>query len=155
MRTRQAVLDPLAKKMTQKGGLSEMKVRLAILLLIGLALAIGVAVGVLLPAPAPVYAQGGLGPILLPALADTSGTAAGTANVLVQVQNVGSVPTRAALLLYGAYSGFCDPQDPGPQKIECSGWIRPGSAWIWTSEQLPSWMASGIVVAVSECPSGG
>jgi hypothetical protein len=59
------------------------------------------------------------------------------------------VSSKAILFLWGEYSGFCEPQSPGPIKVECSGLIRPGSAWTWRGPQLPSSAVGGIAYAVS------
>jgi len=72
----------------------------------------------------------------------------GGAETWIQVQNVGGAPAKAILFLWGDYSGYCEPQAPGPKKVECSGLIRPGSAWTWRGAQLPSWAKGGIVYSV-------
>ncbi len=86
--------------------------------------------------------------IALPAIRQDTAVQAAGGGVVLQVQNLGITDTQAALFLWPAYTGYCEPQAPGPQKLECSGIIRPGSAWVWTGEQLPAWAASGTVMAV-------
>lgn len=54
----------------------------------------------------------------------------------IQVQNVGNQDTQALLVLWGAPS-FCPPQAAGPLKVECTGLLRPGSAWTLTNPFLP------------------
>ncbi|MFQ5460877.1 MAG: DUF11 domain-containing protein, partial [Anaerolineae bacterium] len=46
----------------------------------------------------------------------------------IEVQNVGSDFTKAALVTWGE-PGFCPPQCAGPLKVECSGLLKPGSTW--------------------------
>ena len=48
---------------------------------------------------------------------------------MIQVQNVGYVPTVALLFLWGDYSSTCPTNDPGPLATICSDPIPPGSAW--------------------------
>ena len=72
-----------------------------------------------------------------------------------QVQNVGDQPTKAMVILWGE-AGYCPPQDAGPLKIECSGLLRPGSAWSFAPGMLPVGAASGIVYslnAIDEIPT--
>jgi hypothetical protein len=94
------------------------------------------------------HADPGIGSfIALPALEYDADVLAAGGGVVLQVQNLGITNTQAALFLWPAYTGYCEPQAPGPQKLECSGIIRPGSAWVWTGEQLPAWAASGTILA--------
>jgi len=65
----------------------------------------------------------------------------------IHVQNVGITHTKAILILWGDPSA-CLPQAAGPLKIECSGLIRPGSAWVWQGAYLPAAARSGIVYSV-------
>jgi hypothetical protein len=74
---------------------------------------------------------------------------------VISVQNVGDQNTVAVLYLWGGYSGFCEPQAPTPAKVECSGVLRPGSAWTWTGTLIPPWAHSAIVESWSACPSLG
>lgn len=67
----------------------------------------------------------------------------------IQVQNVGATTTRAVLLLWGPYSGECEPNDPGPIIAQCSGNIRPGSAQAWMLREVwPDDPMSGIIYSV-------
>jgi len=70
----------------------------------------------------------------------------------VQVQNVGDRPTVAVMFLWGEYSGYCAPQAPAPLKVECSGLLKPGSAWVWEGRMLPPNAKSGIIYSVSPDP---
>jgi hypothetical protein len=126
-----------------------MKARVTFVIVMALALGLGLILGLSQPQPAQAQALGGI--IALPILRG-AGAAASSTQVVIQVQNVGNIPTRAALFLYGGYSGFCEPQAPGAQKVECSGLIYPGSAWIWTGSMLPTWAQSGVIKAVAGCP---
>ena len=65
----------------------------------------------------------------------------------LQVQNVGDDYTKAILVTWGD-PGACEPQAAGPIKAECSGLIRPGSAWTWRGAQLPSGARSGVVYSL-------
>ncbi len=66
----------------------------------------------------------------------------------IQVQNVGDKDTQALLVLWGD-PGFCPPQAAGPLKIECTGLLRPGSAWTLTNPLLPAGAKSGIVYSMN------
>ena len=46
----------------------------------------------------------------------------------LQVQNLGVVETQAMVVIWGL-PGACPPQSAGPLKIECTGLLKPGSAW--------------------------
>jgi hypothetical protein len=63
---------------------------------------------------------------------------------VVEVQNVGAWPSKAILVLWGA-PGACPPQCAGPLKVECSGLLKPGSAWNFMGSQLPRTAKSGMV----------
>lgn len=67
---------------------------------------------------------------------------------LIQVQNVGFLPTSAVMFLWGDYSGWCPVDDPGPIASLCSGPIPPGSAWTVTGDVLAGAKAA-IVYPVS------
>ncbi len=67
---------------------------------------------------------------------------------VIQVQNVGSRPTKAILVVWGE-PGFCAPQAAGPLKTECSGLIPPGSAWTFAGPQVPTGAASGVIYSFS------
>ncbi|MFN8470764.1 MAG: S8 family serine peptidase [Anaerolineae bacterium] len=66
----------------------------------------------------------------------------------ISIQNVGKNPTKAVLFLWGPYSGFCEPQAPGPFKIECTGYLAPGSSWEFRAAQLPVQAVGGIAYSV-------
>lgn len=66
----------------------------------------------------------------------------------IQVQNLGSLPTKVILFTWGDYSGTCPPQAPGPLKVECSGLLVGGSAWTFRETQLPSAARSAIAYSV-------
>jgi len=67
-----------------------------------------------------------------------------TCDATVTVQSVGDEPTFAALVVWSE-RGRCTPSAAGPMKVECSGLIRPGSAWHFTVAQIPSGTNSGAV----------
>jgi hypothetical protein len=93
-----------------------------------------------------VFPSGGPGPglrIQIPAINNGGGN-----ETWIQLQNVGNTPGKAIMFLWGDYSGFCEPQSPGPFKVECSGLIRPGAAWTWRGPQLPSAAMGAIVYSV-------
>lgn len=66
----------------------------------------------------------------------------------VEVQNVGSTFTRAALMVWGE-PGFCAPQCAGPLKVECSGLLKPGATWNFLGAQVPAGAKSGILFSLS------
>ncbi len=124
--------------------------RTRFLLVLAVALALGLAAGALLGAqtasadPTPDWF------IQLPIINYIADSNEGV-ETIIEVQNLGNDYTKAELWLWGEYSGYCEPQAPGPLKYECTGLLKPGSAWIWTSAQLPSWAKSAWVIAVDEC----
>jgi len=63
---------------------------------------------------------------------------------LIQVQNVGFLPTGAVMFLWGGYSEECPPNDPGPMARLCSDSIPPGSAWTVREDDLAG--ATGAIV---------
>ncbi|MCE7938086.1 hypothetical protein DCC79_04165 [bacterium] len=67
-----------------------------------------------------------------------------TCSTIIEVQNVGAWDSKALLVVWGA-PGACPPQCTGPLKVECSGLLRPGSAWHFIDAQLPSRAKSGMV----------
>lgn len=81
----------------------------------------------------------------VPALNEAGGQTA--SRFFVEVQNVGTDTARAVLVLFGG-SEYCEPQAPGPIKVECSGLLEPGAAWHFSSNLLPATARSGIVYAV-------
>jgi hypothetical protein len=66
----------------------------------------------------------------------------------IQVQNVGEKPTKALLVFWGD-PGFCPPQAAGPLKVECSGLLRPGSAWSFAPTLLPDGIKSAIAYSAN------
>lgn len=66
----------------------------------------------------------------------------------IQVQNLGSRPSKVVLVTWGDYSNSCPPQAPGPLKVECSGLLVGGSAWTFRGTQLPSAARSAIAYSV-------
>ncbi|MCB0216578.1 MAG: DUF11 domain-containing protein, partial [Chloroflexi bacterium] len=66
----------------------------------------------------------------------------------LQVQNVGDVDTKAVLVVWGD-PGFCPPQSAGPLKVECTGLLRPGSAWSFAAGQMPAGARSAIAYAMN------
>ncbi len=71
-----------------------------------------------------------------------------TCETWIQVQNVGKKETKALLVAWGE-PGFCPPQSAGPLKTECSGLIRPGSAWSFATGQIPNGARSAIVYSLN------
>ncbi|MCB9177357.1 MAG: DUF11 domain-containing protein [Caldilineae bacterium] len=66
----------------------------------------------------------------------------------LQVQNVGDYDTKALLVVWGD-PGFCPPQAAGPLKVECTGLLRPGSAWSFAMGQLPTGARSAIAYSMN------
>lgn len=71
---------------------------------------------------------------------------------VIEAQNVGSTWTKVALLLFSDNQGLCQPQVSPPFKLECSGLLRPGSAWTWTNAQLPGAARSAVAFSFSPSP---
>jgi len=98
------------------------------------------------PTPGGIGQQFGEGPgrrIQIPALDNL-----GDDETWVQVQNLGTRPTKVILFTWGDYSLSCPPQTPGPLKVECSGLLFPGAAWTFREGQLPSAARSAIAYSV-------
>jgi len=66
----------------------------------------------------------------------------------LQVQNVGDAPTIPLLVVWGD-PGACPPQSAGPLKSECSGLLRPGSAWSFATSQIPGGAHSAVMYSMS------
>ncbi|MFQ6059170.1 MAG: hypothetical protein ACE5MB_09875, partial [Anaerolineae bacterium] len=64
----------------------------------------------------------------------------------IEVQNVGTTFTKAALVLWGE-PGLCAPSAQGPLKVECTGKMKPGTVWVF--DGLSSGAKSGIVYSVN------
>jgi len=62
----------------------------------------------------------------------------------IEAQNVGADFTALALVAFGA-PGFCAPQAAGPLKVECSGILKPGSAWNFLGSQVPTGSKSAVM----------
>lgn len=62
---------------------------------------------------------------------------------VIETQNLGDSPSKIILVVWGE-PGACPPQAAGPLKVECSGLLRPGSAWNFQSAQIPVGARSGI-----------
>lgn len=73
-------------------------------------------------------------------------------NAVVQVQNVsgpsGSQDTIAILITWGDSTPCAGA--PGPIGVECSGILKPGSAWSFTGPTLPVGSKSGFVYSFSD-----
>jgi hypothetical protein len=86
------------------------------------------------------------------------GEEADACDVVIEVQNVGSDFTKAAILFWGA-PGACPPQCNGPFKVECSGLLKPGSTWNFigpdSPAQVPAGAKKGIVFSFSAEQEGG
>ncbi len=66
----------------------------------------------------------------------------------LQVQNVGNADAKAIIIFWGE-PGACPPQAAGPLKAECSGLLKPGSAWSFALGQLPPGARSAVVYGVN------
>ena len=62
----------------------------------------------------------------------------------IEAQNIGADFSAMSLVAFGA-PGFCAPQAAGPLKIECSGILKPGSAWNFLGAQIPTGAKSGQI----------
>ena len=93
------------------------------------------------PTPTPIPEPGV--PVQLPVIQVGEGW-----ETLIQVQNVGFMPTSAIMFLWGDYSGSCPDNDPGPIDRLCSDSISPGSAWTVNGGDLAGARAA-IVYPVS------
>ena len=65
----------------------------------------------------------------------------------LQIQNVGANPTKALIVFWGEH-GNCPPQSAGPLKLECTGLLRPGSAWSMSADMLPIGAKSAIAYSM-------
>jgi len=72
----------------------------------------------------------------------------GECDTWIQIQNVGTEPTTGMLVIWGD-PGACPPQAAGPLKTECTGLLRPGSAWTFTGDLLPAGSRSAIVYTLN------
>jgi hypothetical protein len=62
----------------------------------------------------------------------------------IVVQNIGGEPSKVILITW-AEPSECGPASRGPQKVECSGLITPGSAWTFMGAQMPAGAQSGAL----------
>ncbi|MCW5854362.1 MAG: hypothetical protein KIT87_30110, partial [Anaerolineae bacterium] len=127
--------------------------RILSLSLLSLALALGLLLGALAAGPDSL-AQADPTPgnyVQLPVLGTIGNTTTGVEWV-IQAQNVGATWTKIALLLFPENQGFCQPQVAAPFKMECTGLLKPGSAWIWTSQQVSRAAKSAIAFSFSPFP---
>jgi len=62
----------------------------------------------------------------------------------LQVQNLGTAPTVVVLQLWGSYSGLCDSEAPGPQKLLVSPVITPGGTLTVTIPGVVEACSGGI-----------
>ncbi len=127
--------------------------KLVFLVAVAAALALGLAVGLLV---SPVYAEPTPGTeVQLPVIGAIGSTHDGV-EFTIEIQNVGSSFTKAVIFLFGLPTGFCEPQNSKPTKTECTGILKPGSAWIFTHNQFPRWAKSAIVFSIpvtTACPA--
>ena len=65
----------------------------------------------------------------------------------LQIQNLGNNIGRAVTVIWGE-AGACPPQAAGPLKVECTGLLKPGSAWSMSSDMLPAGSQSAVVYSV-------
>ncbi|MCW5851095.1 MAG: hypothetical protein KIT87_13550 [Anaerolineae bacterium] len=105
------------------------------------------------PAPAcvPVSPSGG-NYVQLPVLGYVGNESTGV-DWVIEAQNVGATWTKIALLLFQENQGFCQPQVAAPFKLECTGLLKPGSAWIWTSQQVSRAAKSAIAFSFNPFPA--
>ena len=73
---------------------------------------------------------------------------AGNCQYSITVQNAGSNDAKALLMIWGAPSECA--QAAGPLKLECSGVLKPGMSWIFSSSQLPAGAHSAIVYSLND-----
>src|SRR4030067_2327108 len=117
-----------------------------IIFLLVIALALGLFVGIrMVPSARAEVTPGSM--IQLPILGYL-GNQNQNVEVTVEIQNVGRDYTRAIMLLWGAPSGYCEPQQNIARKAEFTGILPPGSAWVFTSALLPAWAQSAIVFSI-------
>ncbi len=128
--------------------------RILVIGLFALGLATGLTLGAFVAAPPTVsladptpatYAQ-------LPVLGYV-GNDTNKVDWVIEAQNVGSTWTKVALLLFADNQGVCQAQVSPPFKIECSGLLKAGSAWTWTSAQVPGAARSAVAFSFSPSPA--
>ena len=84
--------------------------------------------------------------VLLPALS-FDGDGAPGCDPRVAIQNVGSVASKAILLLWDAAAVATPEACEGPSRVECSGLIGPGGSWTFDGGPLGGF-ASGVLFSV-------
>ena len=62
----------------------------------------------------------------------------------IEVQLIGPEAAKAILVTWGE-PGFCPPQAAGPLKVECTGLLFPGAAWIMMGAQIPTGSKGGML----------
>ncbi len=79
-----------------------------------------------------------------------NGPGAAACNTWIQIQNLGCSSTKSMVVFWGDRSA-CPPQSAGPLKVECTGLLRPGSAWSMLAEgnQIPAGAKSAIAYALN------
>ncbi len=90
--------------------------------------------------------------VQLPVLGYIGNTSTGV-DWVIEAQNVGATWTKIALLLFPENQGFCQPQVAAPFKLECTGLLKPGAAWIWTSAQVSRAAKSAIAFSFNPFPA--
>ncbi len=65
----------------------------------------------------------------------------------LQIQNLGDKIGRGVLVIWGE-AGACPPQAAGPLKVECTGLLKPGSAWSMSNDMLPPGSRSAVLYSV-------
>ena len=107
--------------------------RFVVMAVLALALALGLVMGAMLTEDGIASADPTPGNyVQLPVLGYIGNTSTGV-DWVIEAQNVGSTWTKIALLLFPENQGFCQPQVAAPFKLECTGLLKPGAAWIWIS----------------------
>lgn len=92
--------------------------------------------------PRPARAEGAMGRIVQLPVLGTLGRDIGCQSV-IEAQNLGEGPSKVVLVVWGE-AAACPPQAAGPLKVECSGLLKPGSAWHFQNAQIPVGARSGI-----------
>ena len=66
----------------------------------------------------------------------------------IQAQNVGAEVSVAVLMTWAELNDPCA-SAPGPLGVECSGLLKPGSAWTFSNSGIPAGSKSGFVYSFS------
>jgi hypothetical protein len=120
---------------------------------LALALALGLVLGAMLNDTGTALADPTPGNyVQLPVLGYIGNTSTGV-DWVIEAQNVGSTWTKIALLLFPENQGFCQPQVAAPFKLECTGLLKPGASWIWTSAQVSRAAKSAIAFSFNPFPA--